>query len=364
MAEVLAKKQRIRGRYRSSATRTISEVYETIEAITDTETHVTKLMQCKVSLEETLKQIYGEILELVSEDDITDEIEEVDVFTEKIQRIIIDVSCAMKQGQATTAITTTAVTPPTSGRRSPLTPPVVSITGSHGTKVKLPKLALKKFNGDLTKWTTFWDIFESAIDTNPDLTDIDKFNYLNSLLEGAAFESVSGLKLTAANYTKAMTILNRRFGNKQQLVNNHMEGLLNIDAVTLHYNIKGLRHLYEVVESQIRGLKSLGISAESYGNLLSSILMNKLPQELRLIISREIQHDKWEIEQIMEIIEREVDARERASSLVTWPRSSTRELPTATSLMSSDSCTPRCCYYKHLHPSTSCRAVTDVAQRK
>ena len=92
--------------------------------------------------------------------------------------------------------------------------------------------------------------------------------------------------------------------------------------------------------------------------------MNKLPQELRLIISREIQHDKWEIEQIMEIIEREVDARERASSLVTRPRSSTIELPTATSLVSSDSCTSRCCYCKHSHPSTSCRAVTNVAQWK
>ena len=89
-----------------------------------------------------------------------------------------------------------------------------------------------------------------------------------------------------------------------------MEALLNIDAVTSHYNIKGSQYLYDIVESQMRGLRFLGISAELYGNLLSSILMNKLPQELRLIISREIQHDEWEIEQIMEIIEREVDARE------------------------------------------------------
>ena len=159
-----------------------------------------------------------------------------------------------------------------------------------------------------------------------------------------------------------MTILKRRFGNKQQIVNKHMEVLLNIDAVTSHYNIKGPQYLYDIVESQMRGLRSFSISAESYGNLLSSILMNKLPQELRLIISSEIQHDEWEIEQIMEIIESEVDARERASSLVTRPRISTRDLPTATSLVSSDSCTPRCCYCKQSHPSTSCRTVTDVAQ--
>ena len=57
MAEALAKKRRIRGRYRSSATRTNLEVYETIEAITDTEMHVTKLTQCKVSLEEKLETL-------------------------------------------------------------------------------------------------------------------------------------------------------------------------------------------------------------------------------------------------------------------------------------------------------------------
>jgi hypothetical protein len=42
--------------------------------------------------------------------------------------------------------------------------------------VKLPKLNLKKFRGDITTWSTFWDTFESAIDKNPSLSDIDKIN--------------------------------------------------------------------------------------------------------------------------------------------------------------------------------------------
>ena len=41
------------------------------------------------------------------------------------------------------------------------------------------------------------------------------------------------------------------------------------------------------MEVYVRGLKPLGVSSESYGNLLSSVLMNKIPQELRLIVSRE-----------------------------------------------------------------------------
>ena len=77
----------------------------------------------------------------------------------------------------------------------------------HGTKVKLPKLSLKRFNGDITQWSTFWDIFQSSIDGNSGLSNTDKFNYLKSLLEGSASEAVSGLKLTAANYAEAISIL-------------------------------------------------------------------------------------------------------------------------------------------------------------
>ena len=59
-------------------------------------------------------------------------------------------------------------------------------------QVKLPKLTMKKFNGDLTKWATFWDSFCSSIHSNPTLSSIDKFNYLSSLLDSTAAEAIAG----------------------------------------------------------------------------------------------------------------------------------------------------------------------------
>ena len=84
---------------------------------------------------------------------------------------------------------------------------------THSNKVKLPKLTLPRFDGRLDRWTTFWDSFESAIHTNNDLSDVDKFNYLRSLLEGSAFAAIRGLTLSAANYVDAVGILKKRFGN-------------------------------------------------------------------------------------------------------------------------------------------------------
>ena len=164
----------------------------------------------------------------------------------------------------------------------------------HSPHVKLPKLSLKRFNGDLTKWTTFWDTFKSAVHDNPTLTSIDKFNYLNSLLESAAAEAIAGLTLTSANYEEAIATLRRRFGNKQLIVNRHMDLLLNLKGVTSQHNLKGLRQLCDVVESNVRGLRALGVPSSSYGGLLSPILISKLPPELRLIINRELNEGEWD----------------------------------------------------------------------
>ena len=53
----------------------------------------------------------------------------------------------------------------------------------------------------ITCWTMFWDSFESAIDRNTGLSEIDKFNYLKSLLEKPAAEAISGLTLIRRQFT-------------------------------------------------------------------------------------------------------------------------------------------------------------------
>ena len=58
-------------------------------------------------------------------------------------------------------------------------------------KAKLPKLTLPKFRGEFTKWNTFWDSFQSAIHDNPEISKVDKFNYLNSVLEGPAARAIA-----------------------------------------------------------------------------------------------------------------------------------------------------------------------------
>lgn len=178
-----------------------------------------------------------------------------------------------------------------------------------GSQIKLPKLVLKSFNGDITKWCSFWDTFEAAIHKNSKVATIDEFNYLNSLLEKTTSDAIAGLAITNANYEEAITILKTRFGNKQMIVNKHMDDLINMAHVYSNHDLRGMRQLYDLVEVHVRGLKALGVPSASYGSLLSSVLMNKVPQEVRLIITREVKGGDWELDRLLTVMHQELEAR-------------------------------------------------------
>ena len=158
----------------------------------------------KLTLEEKLK-----IVGLVAEEEMETEIQQADEGQERIFEALVRINRTLTPATPAPPSTNHTVPPPT----------VPARTGSehknrlHGAKVKLSKLSLPHFNGDMMKWPTFWDSYESAIHRDDELTDVDKFNYLRSLLERTALEAIAGLTLSAMNYQEAVELLKKRFGN-------------------------------------------------------------------------------------------------------------------------------------------------------
>ena len=52
--------------------------------------------------------------------------------------------------------------------------------------MKLPKLFIKKLYGDATVWQQFKVTFETAVNTNENISDVERFTYLRSYLGGEA----------------------------------------------------------------------------------------------------------------------------------------------------------------------------------
>ena len=107
MAEGLTRKKRIQGGHRAPTVRTITQLYEVIESTDEVETVVTKLKQCKLTLQDKLvfRQLDDEILGLVDDEEVENEIEQADTFRERIHRAIIDSIRALE----TKTVTRTAV---------------------------------------------------------------------------------------------------------------------------------------------------------------------------------------------------------------------------------------------------------------
>ena len=99
------------------------------------------------------------------------------------------------------------------------------------------------------------DLFIAAIVSWEDLKDIKKFNCLHSYLEGEAFHTIQGIKLTDIIYPEALELaLQRRCDNKQRIMSAHMNELLNVKKVERDRDIQGLRRLYDDIESHVRNL--------------------------------------------------------------------------------------------------------------
>lgn len=95
-----------------------------------------------------------------------------------------------------------------------------------------------------------------------------------------------------------------------------------------------------------------------------------LPQELRLIISREIKDHDWQLDNIMHALENELKARECAVLHDECQLSggiqgfSKAQMRTTTSALFAGHSRPTCMYFKHSHSSNSCKIVTNSVARK
>ncbi|KAI5639093.1 hypothetical protein NE865_08293 [Phthorimaea operculella] len=149
---------------------------------------------------------------------------------------------------------------------------------------KLPQIQISKFNGSHFQWLEFRDTYTNLIHTNERMSDIHKFHYLLSYLEGDAARTISNLEVSNANYEKAWTILTERYDNKRILINHHLESLFNIQPLTRESE-KSLRFLVDHVTKNLRALSSLGQPTTSWDLLIIFLSSSKLDSRTLL---------KWE----------------------------------------------------------------------
>ena len=157
---------------------------------------------------------------------------------------------------------------------------------SHqSSNLKLPRIELPKFSGDVLKFQNFWDQFEAAVHDNDDLPNVQKFTYLRSVLTGNALQTI-GFEVTGANYQLAVECLKHRYGRKRVVISSLVKSVVQMDAKSA-VTAPSLRDLYDTLKNRTRALEALGEIPKSHGCILLPIFKLKLPSAIL---------GKWELE--------------------------------------------------------------------
>lgn len=198
-----------------------------------------------------LKIVDSDLENLLEIDDLQDDLNGVEKYMEKITKCRFLTKRNLKEIKNDKHIVEHTPT----DRKSEIKPTPITI--------KLPKLVIPKFYGDLNEWLSFWNSFRSLIHENPSLNGVDKLNYLKSFLSGTALNTIDGLELTNANYDAAVELLKGRFGDNNVLINAHIEQLLKLNPLKNSHDIKQFRKLFDHVQKNLRSLQSLGVESDN-----------------------------------------------------------------------------------------------------
>ncbi|XP_062123204.1 uncharacterized protein LOC133836627 [Drosophila sulfurigaster albostrigata] len=136
---------------------------------------------------------------------------------------------------------------------------------ARANRRRLPELKLPTFGGGYTEYASFWSIFESVIDKDNELDDVEKLQHLLSCLTGPALDAFRSLEISRLNYRMALDILDNRFNNNRLVFQSHIKDILGTKKVEAGASVATKLHS--------------GQSEEIANSILIYVLLQKLDVE-------------------------------------------------------------------------------------
>lgn len=146
------------------------------------------------------------------------------------------------------------------------------------------------FDGTITKWPTFRDMFKSAVHDANQISNVYKFQLLTNSLRGQAAEAIQGWNLTNENYTAAWQRLNELYDRPNMAANELTKRISELPVLT-RANAEDLQRMSNVTNSVQRQLQAMGRPIDPNDLLLISMIENKLDIRTRSAWERERQAD-------------------------------------------------------------------------
>ncbi|KAI5708064.1 hypothetical protein M8J77_015657 [Diaphorina citri] len=259
---------------------------------------------------------------------------------------------------------------------------------SSNSKCKLPKLELKKFDGELQNWLTFWSSFEK-IDKDDNMDPSDKLSYLSMcMVVGSPAEKlVLSYPQTGNMYAEVLVALKARYGRPDLLTEFYIRELLKI--VILNSKSKlSVGVLYDKLQCHLRNLNTLGVTSDNCASILMPLVSSCLPEELlqiwerncHIAVSKDKLSSKDYLDNLLTFLQAEVEATQKlemarsgfglkepryskpVERYVNHPTHVNPPLPTAAALTSSNTEKYKLCIFcdSDNHKSLTCKKFLNM----
>ena len=144
-------------------------------------------------------------------------------------------------------------------------------TKSTGKQIllKMPKLSISRFRGTHLDFFPFWNTFETEVD-KANIDPITKFNYLKEFLEPKVRPLTENLPHTAEGYERAKSILKSKFGKKSEVINAHVQTIMNLPHIK-GANPHKIHEFYAKLLLSVQALESMNKLREISGYCMATL---------------------------------------------------------------------------------------------
>ena len=221
---------------------------------------------------------------------------------------------------------------------------LASLPVPPSSAVRLPKLEVPTFDGNILLWKKFWEQFSVSVHDHTHLSDAEKLVYLQQAIkDGSANSAIEGLSKTGDHYDEAVKCLKSRYDRPRLIHREHVQLIMNT-APLRDGSGKELKRLHDAIQQHTRALKTMGSEPEMF---LTSVIELKLDRDTMFEWQKHTQSnaDTPHYQELLDFIDLQAQASETSQSQSarksvpqrTQPSSTSKTIPSFATLSSTKS---------------------------
>ncbi|GFU20513.1 integrase catalytic domain-containing protein [Nephila pilipes] len=183
------------------------------------------------------------------------------------------------QKKANTSMNFSSPRSPISDTLQPIVDGINYASMASNITVNLPTIKITAFCSEIEEFHSFGERFENCIDKNERLSLIVKHGFLRGYLDGEEKRLVDGINVTADTYTTKKDIIKSKYGNKDKIIQTHLDYLENLTPIK-NPSPSALNELYIECKRRLRALDALGENTQLYGRILAPKILRAFPHDI------------------------------------------------------------------------------------